>query len=135
MHSATFLPADTSIRKVAETMAGKNIGSVLIGASGDISGILTERDIIKKVTSMGLDPDSTKASDIANSPVVNIDADADVYQITSIFNENSIRRLPVMEEGQIIGILTTRDVTKSLIPGFFRHHPLFKDIKEYKKKG
>jgi signal-transduction protein with cAMP-binding, CBS, and nucleotidyltransferase domain len=135
MHETTVLPPQASVKEVAELMSEKNIGSVLIGGADDLQGILTERDIIKKVVSKGLDPNTVKAGEVMSTPVVTVDAAADIYQMASIFSENSIRRLPVVEEGRIIGILTTRDVTKSLIPGFFKDHPLFKEIKEYKKTG
>ena len=135
MHGATFLEKGDSTKKAADIMAEKNIGSVLIGTAQSLEGIVTERDILKKIVSRGLDPNTTLLGEIMTPNIVTIDADADIHRIASKFSSNSIRRLPVLEDGKVIGILTTRDITKTFIPDFSPNHPSYKEIKEYQKKG
>jgi len=135
MHEPTFLTRASTVKEAADIMAEKNIGSVLIGSPEGLEGILTERDILKKVVSRGLDPQATIVSDIMTAEIVTVEAEADIHRIASKFTTNSIRRLPVTEAGNVVGILTTRDITRTFIPEFFRDHPSFKEIKEYKKTG
>jgi CBS domain-containing protein len=134
MHEPTFVGGDASVRDAAVLMREKSIGSVLVESSSGW-GILTERDIVKKVVSRGVDPSVVCASEIMTCPLITCPPDADIYRIAGVFCENSIRRLPVEDDGKILGVLTTRDVTRSLLPEFFKDHPEFRKIKEYRKKG
>jgi CBS domain-containing protein len=135
MHETTVAAPDMSIVEIAKVMADKNIGSVLIENPDGIYGIVTERDIIKKVVSKGLDPKILKAADIMSKPVITVDYNADVFKVAGILSEKKIRRLPVVKDGKIIGILTTRDVSRGLVPEFFKELPIFRDIKDQKRKG
>ncbi|MBN2014239.1 MAG: CBS domain-containing protein, partial [Candidatus Altiarchaeota archaeon] len=68
----------------------------------------------KKIVAVGYDPKVTTISQIMSECAYTIDSGKDVYAASEMFNEHDIRRLPVVEEGKIIGIITTRDVAKSL---------------------
>lgn len=135
MHGATFMEDISTVKQAADIMAEKNIGSVLVGEPDYLKGIVTERDILKKIISKGLDPSNTNLGQIMTSSVVTVEADADIHRILGKFSKNSIRRLPVLDESKVVGILTIRDITASFIPEFFRNHPTFQDIKEYTKTG
>jgi CBS domain-containing protein len=128
MHQHTLVPEDMSIREVAELMSRKKIGSVLV-ESGKGLGILSERDIVVKTIVEGKDPRKAKAGEIMTFPVATIAPDVDLYQVSAIFSENDFRRLPVVERGKVIGILTTRDVAKQFIPQFFKETYHFRDFR------
>jgi CBS domain-containing protein len=128
MHAHTFVAADMSVRDVARLMTDKRIGSVLVKSEGGL-GILTERDIVAKTIVAGADPSRVSAKDIMTCPVATVGPDVDVYQISAIFNENGFRRLPVVENGRVLGILTTRDIAKEFIPQFFKETYHFKDFR------
>jgi len=128
MHKHTFVKGEASIRDVAELMSRKKIGSVLVEVSKGF-GMLSERDIVVKVIVEGKDPKTVKAKDIMSYPVVTIEADADLYKVSSLFTNNNFRRLPVMEKGKVIGVLTTRDVAKQFIPQFFKEAYHFQDFR------
>ncbi|MEE9594716.1 MAG: CBS domain-containing protein [Candidatus Hydrothermarchaeales archaeon] len=112
MHGATILSPETSILDVSEMMREKNIGSVLVKMSHASYGIVTERDIVTKVVARKLEPSETKASDAMTELKYTIDAQASLDDASKIFNEQPIRRLPVTENGEIIGMITTRDVAR-----------------------
>jgi len=114
MHRATTVKCPMSILDVAKLMSEKNIGSVLTERDGCVM-VVTERDILKKVVALDKDPKKTKVSDIMTRCVHTIDSNSDVFEASDIFNKCHIRRLPVTEEGKIIGMVTARDVAKSLI--------------------
>ena len=128
MHEHTFVSGDMIVRDIAKLMSDKKIGSVLVEADGDF-GILTERDIVSKIIAGGKNPEKVKAKDIMTYPVFTIGPDAELYMISKIFNEKSFRRLPVVENGEVIGILTTKDVAKQFIPEFFKEMYHFKDFR------
>jgi CBS domain-containing protein len=126
MHGITLVDPDTSIREVCRIMRDKNIGSVLIKLDPLHWGIVTERDIIIKVVARGRDPTQVKAADIMTELRYTIDANASVQKASEIFNMHHIRRLPVMENGEIIGMVTARDVAKYCI---------FKSLKSRREYG
>jgi signal-transduction protein with cAMP-binding, CBS, and nucleotidyltransferase domain len=115
MHGITLVEPDASILEVARIMRDKNIGSVLIKVDPLHWGIVTERDIIIKIVARDVDPKATKASEIMTELRYTIDASASTQKASEIFNIHPIRRLPVMEDGEIIGMVTARDVAKYCI--------------------
>ncbi len=113
MHEITMVECPMTILDVAKLMSEKNIGSVLT-KKNDCIMMVTERDILKKVVALDKDPKKTKVSDIMTECVHTIDSNSDVFEASDIFNKYHIRRLPVVEGKKIVGIVTARDVAKSL---------------------
>ncbi len=115
MHAKTDVPGSLTIRKIAEIMVKRGIGSVIVVSSEEESAMLTERDIMSKVVAKGLDPGETLARDIATKPLVTIREDATVWDAAELMSNHHIRRLPVVNtEGAIIGLITTRSVSDAL---------------------
>lgn len=115
MHSITVVKPDTSVREVAELMRKKKIGSVLVELAPLRYGILTERDILTKVVAEDADPAQVKASEVMTELRYTIDAEASVEKASEIIDANNIRRLPVMQNGEIVGMVTARDVARACI--------------------
>lgn len=113
MHRATMVDKNMSILDVAKLMSERNIGSVLTKKNGCIM-VVTERDILKKVVALDKDIKKTKVSDVMSKCAYTIDSNSDVFEASDIFNKHNIRRLPVTEGEKIIGMVTARDVAKSL---------------------
>lgn len=115
MHSATIVMPHISVSDAAKIMADRNIGSILVGDYNENGiGIITERDILKKIVARGLDPRSVRVEDVMTQELITIGHDTSIEEANRIFREKNIRRLPVTENGRIIGVITTRDVAKSL---------------------
>jgi len=112
MHGATILSPDTSVFDVSELMTEKNIGSVLVKVAHASYGIVTERDIVTKVVARKLNPSDTNVKDVMTELKYTIDAQASLDDASKIFSEKPIRRLPVTENGEIIGMITTRDIAR-----------------------
>ncbi len=115
MHEATFIDPDTMASEIAKVMRDKSIGSVLIKLGEIDYGIVTERDMVYKVTANNQDPKKTKAKDIMTEMRYTIDGNATIKKASEIFDKHHIRRLPVMEGGEIVGLVTSRDVAKASI--------------------
>lgn len=120
MHSPLYTSENNSVFDVAALMSEKEVGSVLmLNEGGEVSGVLTERDLLKKVVGRGLDPRSTQVKQVASSPVMTIEWYTTIDEAAKLMVEKHIRRLPVMEDGSIIGIVTDRDLIRA-IPAIFK---------------
>ncbi|MBU4266278.1 MAG: CBS domain-containing protein [Candidatus Altiarchaeales archaeon] len=113
MHKVLVIEPDTSIHEVARLMSKNETGSVLV-KNGTRTGILTETDILRKVVAQNLNPNEVKAKDIMTGSCFTINSDADLEDASDLFNKRNIRRLPIVKEGKIVGIITTQEVAKNL---------------------
>ncbi len=103
---------NSSVLEAARLMVEKNRGSVLASRSGEPIGILTERDILRKVVSKAMDAGSTKVKDVMSSPPMTIDHDRPLREAIDLMVRKGLRRMLVTENGKIVGIFTMRDIVK-----------------------
>ena len=103
-----------SIFTVSNLMKEGNVGSIIImDQNTDPVGIITERDIVRRVISYGKDPKITKALEIMSKPLITVEADTYLYDVAKKMVKNKIRRLPVVKNNNtLIGIVTVTDVIK-----------------------
>lgn len=93
------------------------IGSLVIVKSGYPVGIITERDILLKIAGNDINIKAMKVQDIMTSPVHIVKGEASVEEAAKIMAEKSIRRLPVVKERTLIGIVTSSDIAKAVAKG------------------
>ncbi len=104
------LDINTPIYEVAKLMKEKDIGSVIIIDGNEAKGIITERDLVRKIVAYKVSF-STPAKDIMSSPLIVIHPDIDLIGAVKIMNKNNIRRLVVInDEEELVGIITENDV-------------------------
>ncbi len=103
---------DSPVLDAARMMVEKNRGSVLAARSGEPVGIITERDILRKVVAKSLDPKSTKVKDVMTSPPTTIDYNRPLREAIELMVKKGLRRMLVTENGKIVGIFTMRDIVK-----------------------
>jgi signal-transduction protein with cAMP-binding, CBS, and nucleotidyltransferase domain len=112
------MPAETSVAKVAARMRDERVGSVLITEGDVLVGIVTDRQITHTVVADGLDPKEAPVRDIMFVDFVPLEPDMDLLQAVRLQKELEMRRLPVVENGVPVGILSVSDLaafTKELI--------------------
>src|SRR3989338_9574788 len=114
MHGVTKIPFWSSVSEAVRIMDEKSIGSALIEENRRVIGIVTERDILRKIVAKGKNPDKVKVKDIMNNPVITIDANEDISEASKIMDEKRIRRLIVVENGQIVGKITANSISRNL---------------------
>ena len=101
------LNGQESVKDAADLMAKHDIGSVLVTQSGKNVGIVTERDLVRKVTQKALDPTSVSLKDIMSEPLITIDANAGLGEATGLMASRKIRRLlAVDDDSNFLGIFT-----------------------------
>ena len=101
----------TSVKEVAKIMKKKGIGNCIVANTKPI-GIITESDIIKKVVATDLKPSDILVEDIMGTPLIVIDPYVEIEEAMKTMSKCNIRRLPVIEKGKLIGIITQRDILR-----------------------
>lgn len=104
---------EASVLEAAKLMSEKEIGSLLIEEEDEV-GILTERDLLKRVVAQGRDAEEVRVREVMTPSCLTAEENMDIEEANRIMQEKNIRRLPITKEGEIIGMVTIRDLTKSL---------------------
>ena len=108
----------TTVMAVAERMGIKRIGCLLVESEDPTRGpigILTETDLVRKVLAAGLDHTVTLASQVMVSPIVTITGDRTMLDASHVMETNHIRHLCVVEAGEIVGVISVRDLVRSFV--------------------
>lgn len=111
----TDVHAVTSAITIAEAVAEMNkhrIGSIVIIDGGRIDGIFTERDVLRRVVGAGIDPKTTKVSDVMTKSVHTIPSNTTVEQTMVLFAELRCRHLPVVDHGEMKGLISIGDISR-----------------------
>jgi CBS domain-containing protein len=116
MHrGAECVSASETLETAARMMRDNHVGSLPIcGLDNRLQGIITDRDIVVRCVAEGHDPKKTTAGDLAQGKPVYVDANADDVDVLRLMEEHLIRRLPVIEDHQIIGMISEADVATHL---------------------
>ena len=116
MHDgATCIGENGTLSRAAEMMRDMHIGAVPIcGEDGRLQGIITDRDIVVRAIAEGYDPDIATAGEFAEGPPVWVDADANTEEIIEIMVEAGVRRVPVLEDKRLIGMISESNLAQSL---------------------
>ena len=107
-------PAATVFDAV-QTMAQKNIGALLVIDAGQVIGIVTERDYARKVVLLDRSSKTTPVRDIMSSPVMFVPPQRTSDECMALMTDNRLRHLPVMDGGQLVGLVSIGDLVKDII--------------------
>lgn len=101
---------DTSLKEIASMMKDEDVGAIPIVEGDELIGIVTDRDIVVRCVAGGDDPAETDAEEVLSGDLETVEADDDVEEASRIMAERQIRRLPVVEKGRLIGMISLGDV-------------------------
>jgi len=110
----TVMFSDPVIAAV-EKMISHDIGAVVVISGGRPVGIITERDILKRVILEEKDPRGVFCQDIMSKPLITIKPDTPLSEALSIMRKHGIRRLPIVEGDELIGIITEKDLIRKIL--------------------
>ncbi len=112
---AECIGADDTVSEAARKMTRMRVGALPIcGSDNKLKGMLTDRDIVVKVLGQGKDPALCKAGELAQGEAVTIGADDDAEEILRTMREHKVRRLPVIDGHQLVGMVAQADVARAL---------------------
>lgn len=103
-----------SVYKAAKIMSEKGIGCIVVLDDGEPVGIATERDILQRVVAKGLDTCQTRMMDITSKPLITIEGNTPIIDAIRTMQKKNIRHLPIIEKGELVGIVTQRDLLRVL---------------------
>ncbi|MFF1465871.1 CBS domain-containing protein [Streptomyces sp. NPDC058330] len=107
--------ADETVLDAARKMKDLGVGALPIcGTDNKLKGMLTDRDIVVKVLGAGKDPSTCPAGDLAQGETVTIGADDDAQEILRTMTEHRVRRLPVIDGHDLVGMVAQADVARAL---------------------
>ena len=102
----------TTVVDAAKVMASEDVGPVPVVKDGRLVGIVTDRDIVLRVVAEGRDPSSTTVGEIASSDLETVSPDDDLDTALRKMASSKVRRLPVVEGDQLVGIVAQADVAR-----------------------
>lgn len=105
----TCSPSD-KVFELAKTMQSTDVGAIPVVEGQTVVGIVTDRDIVVDCIARGLDPKTTAASSCMTKDPVSVSPDTDAHEAAQIMSEHRVRRLPVVENGRLAGILALADL-------------------------
>lgn len=105
---------ETNLQQVAALMNQNHVGCIPICQEEQVVGLVTDRDIVTRAVASSLDCSSTKVSDIMNTKIIKTTPDTDIDEALETMKKNQIRRLPVIEDNKIVGILSMGDIAVTL---------------------
>jgi signal-transduction protein with cAMP-binding, CBS, and nucleotidyltransferase domain len=106
------IASERTVLEATQTMAEKRIGSLLVLEAGDMVGIVTETDVLRKVIATGLPASSTNVGAVMNAPLTQIDINDTARDASQLMAEKRIRYLTVTEDNKVVGLLSVRDLVK-----------------------
>ena len=113
MRNVKTVRTDDSALDAVVKMNKFHIGSVIVTNNGRPIGIITERNILERIVEPRLDPSTVRAKDIMSSPVITIDPNTAVEEAAQIMARKHIKKLPVVDGGKIVGVVSTSDIVRT----------------------
>ena len=106
------IEADASVFEAVRLMVEANVGSLLVTERGEITGIITERDYLRRVTVEGRTDKETSVREVMSSPLVVVTPQTSINECMALMTDRGIRHLPVADRRGVVGIVSIGDVVK-----------------------
>lgn len=114
-HDVWSIGCDVTVYEALKLMAEKNVGAVLVMDGGSLMGILSERDYARKVALHGKTATDTSVGEIMTERVVYVHPEQKTEECMALMTDKRVRHLPVLEEDQVVGVISIGDVVKAII--------------------
>jgi CBS domain-containing protein len=105
------IAADATVLEAVQLMVEMNVGSLLVTEGGDVSGIVTERDYLRRVTLEGR-TEQSRVGEIASAPLIVATPETTIDECMALMTDRRIRHVPVVDEGRVVGIVSIGDLVK-----------------------
>ena len=109
----TSCESSSTVAEAARVMAQEDVGPVPVVEGGRLVGIVTDRDIVLRVVAEGRDPSTTTLGEILSGDLVTVQPDSELSEALELMSDNQVRRIPVVEGDQLVGIVATADIARA----------------------
>lgn len=109
----TGLPSSATVLEAARKMDARHVGAMLVIDNGQLVGIFTERDLMRRVVVAERDPASVTLEEVMTSPVACAGPDTHVDEVRDVIRRQRIRHLPVVDDGKVIGMVSIGDLNRA----------------------
>ncbi len=116
-HSVYTIGPDATVYEALEEMAARDVGALVVTEKGEVVGLVSERDYARKLVLTGKISRETPVRDIMSGQVVCVGSQQTVDGCMALMSQKRVRHLPVLENGQLAGIISIGDVVKAIIEG------------------
>ena len=106
------IDASATVFDAIKKIVDKNVGSILVTEGEEVVGIMTERDYLRKIAVLGRTSHETLVSEIMTSPLVYVTPETTIEESMAIMTDRRIRHLPVVENEDVVGIISIGDLVK-----------------------
>lgn len=107
-----YVVPEATVLDAIQKMNAERIGAVLVCVSGELVGIFTERDVLCRVIAEGRDPATTKVVEVMTSELVTVRSSTRVEEAMAVITDRRFRHLPVIDDGELKGIVSSGDLTR-----------------------
>ncbi|WP_017586817.1 CBS domain-containing protein [Nocardiopsis ganjiahuensis] len=108
---------DTTLTEVARVMRDAAVGDVVVTEEGRLKGLITDRDIVVRCLADNGDPDTVRAGDVCSTELVTVPPQSSVKDAVHAMRSATVRRLPVVEGEEVVGVVTMGDLARAVDPG------------------
>jgi len=112
---------DITVHAAAHAMTERNVGAAAVIEDDRLVGIITERDLLRKVLANAGDPSGLRVADVMSSPAISVALNTSVADAATIMRRNHIRHLTVVDDGKVVGILALRYVLYDMLDDLERN--------------
>src|SRR5205823_429828 len=102
---------DNTLADIAAMMRDEDIGALPVVQDGELRGIVTDRDIVVRAIAEGKEPSTTTVQEVLSEEVESVEPDDDIEEAADVMAAHQIRRLPVVEDGKLIGMVSLGDIS------------------------
>ncbi len=110
----TVVEPETVLAEVARRMRDEDIGDVIVSRGRELRGIVTDRDIVVRCVAVGTDPERMPVSEVCSDVVHTAAPDEELSTVLHLMRAHAIRRIPVIDHGEVVGVLTLGDLAMAL---------------------
>ena len=106
------IKADISVKKAVKVMNDFEIGCLIVVEKGQAIGIVTERDVLKRIVVEGRNPEETLVRDIMSKPLIVVSPETSLEEAIEVMFKHKIKKLPVIDGGKLVGLVTFTDIAR-----------------------
>jgi len=112
VNEVVTIESDATVEEAVRIMNEHEIGCLVVVLKGKPVGIVTERDMLKRVLAKSLDPEKVKVSDIMSAPLIVGKPEMEIENAVKLMFKTKIKKLPVVQRGKLVGLVTLTDLTR-----------------------